>query len=396
MENKKKLCVTCDVCDARKVQESTLAAYASVRIVGDCRRAGQQARELLSRYGVSVVADRTMDLDEEVRTHTVNGRMELKPGQVPAGAKMLLCVNGVLEIAPGCEEVLRQYLGITINGRVLCPESMVHLLSNATVNGCIDAYPDGCILLKSTAVLDRTFHLRSKQNACYHASGRVVALAPDIDFGKLAEKNVRFSTKRLLVVESLAEQAIPLFDERTDIEVLPDGCVFLNDDAELDENLLRRCGGKLYLNGDLTVGHAGAPLLEQFSYLQVNGDIMATRAAAARLGRIEAKYDNLRLIGGTRLCGRSTVTVDRALLEMAEDGVSLMGCALVRVGEDVPPELLRERMVSLMGCASVRCTDAQRAVLQPISEGVASFDGDKLKEENDESLSVITADYYTL
>ena len=33
MENKKKLCVTCDVCDARKVQESTLAAYASVRIV---------------------------------------------------------------------------------------------------------------------------------------------------------------------------------------------------------------------------------------------------------------------------------------------------------------------------------------------------------------------------
>ena len=346
MENKKKLCVTCDVCDARKVQESTLAAYASVRIVCDCLLAGQQARELLSRYGVSVVADRTMDLDEEVRTHTVNGRMELKPGQVPAGAKMLLCINGVLEIAPGCEEVLRQYLGITINGRVLCPESMVHLLSNATVNGCIDAYPDGCILLKSTAVLDRTFHLRSKQNACYHASGRVVALAPDIDFGKLAEKNVRFSTKRLLVVESLAEQAIPLFDERTDIEVLPDGCVFLNDDAELDENLLRRCGGKLYLNGDLTVGHAGAPLLEQFSFLQVNGDILATRAAAERLGRIEAKYGNLRLIGGTRLCGRSTVTVDRALLEMAEDGVSLMGCALVRVGEDVPPELLRERMVS--------------------------------------------------
>ena len=150
MENKKKLCVTCDVCDARKVQESTLAAYASVRIVCDCLLAGQQARELLSRYGVSVVADRTMDLDEEVRTHTVNGRMELKPGQVPAGAKMLLCINGVLEIAPGCEEVLRQYLGITINGRVLCPESMVHLLSNATVNGCIDAYPDGCILLKST------------------------------------------------------------------------------------------------------------------------------------------------------------------------------------------------------------------------------------------------------
>ena len=41
MENKKKLCVTCDVCDARKVQESTLAAYASVRIVCDCRPASR-------------------------------------------------------------------------------------------------------------------------------------------------------------------------------------------------------------------------------------------------------------------------------------------------------------------------------------------------------------------
>lgn len=397
MENQKKLLITCDICDARKVQESTLAAYASISITCDILLANQASRELLSRYGVSVNADKTLDLTEEVRISSVNGRLELRPGQTAAGEKLALCVNGELDVAAGCEEVLKSYLSISVNGRITCPESMAPLLSGVSLNGAIDTYPDGCIRLRSTTVLDRTFHLRAKQDACYFAAGRVVALAPDINFGKLAEKNVRFSTRRLLVAESLAEQAVPLFDERADIEVLPDGCVFVNDDAELDEALLRRCGGKLYLNGDLTVGQAGIPLLERFSFLQVHGDILASRRAAEALGRIDAVYDQLRIVGGVLLTGRALVTVDRALLETAEDGVSLTGCAQVHIREDVPPELLRERMVSLTGCALVHCTDEQRAVLEPICEGVASFGGEEVKKlVEDDATTRINAEYYTL
>lgn len=65
-------------------------------------------------------------------------------------------VNGVLDIAPGAEAALSGYVGIQVNGQVICPESLSGLLSGATVNGEIEVYPDDCIRLKRTAVLDRT------------------------------------------------------------------------------------------------------------------------------------------------------------------------------------------------------------------------------------------------
>jgi hypothetical protein len=95
------------------------------------------------------------------------------------------------------------------------------------LNGTLSYYPDEAVLLKDTTLLDRTFHLRTRQDACYFASRRVVALDPGIDFGAMAQKNVRFSTKELLVAEGLAQAAVPLFDERAEFTILPDGCAFL-------------------------------------------------------------------------------------------------------------------------------------------------------------------------
>ena len=347
-----------------------------------------------------------MDLDEEVRTHTVNGRMELKPGQVPAGAKMLLCVNGVLEIAPGCEEVLRQYLGITINGRVLCPESMVHLLSNATVNGCIDAYPDGCILLKSTAVLDRTFHLRARPDALYYAARRVVALAPDIAFEKLAEKNVRFATRQLLVSESLAEAAVPLFDERADIVVLPDGCVYVGDGVKVDENLLKRYGGRLYVAGLVHVTPESAPLLDQITYLRA-GDLRVCRSLKDQVLAKGWAFDELRVVGGTVICDRAMAELDAAVLENAADGVSVLDCARVVLAEDITPELLREKLVGIADCAAVVCASKeQQRIVDALAEdvawvGLAGEEPEDVKEDAEETgedadVTVINAASYTL
>ena len=37
------------------------------------------------------------------------------------------------------------------------------------LNGKLETYPDGAVLLKGTAVLDRTFRLRAREGALYHA-----------------------------------------------------------------------------------------------------------------------------------------------------------------------------------------------------------------------------------
>lgn len=397
MEKKKVLSVRAAVCDIRGLREETLAGYERVRLDCGVVLASPESRELLGRSGAEVKAANVLDIDGDVKVSSVNGRAEITPAQAAPPCRIYLIVNGVLDIAPGSEEQLRHYAGITVNGSVACPKSMVSLLAGMVINGSVAAYPDGCIRLKKTALLDRTFPLRAREGALYYAAGRIAALDPAIDFQRLADKNVRFSTPHLLVAEGLAEAAVPLFDEAAEITVLPDGCAFLNDDAGLDEALLRRTGGKLYLRGSLQVGAESAPLLERFTFLRVTGDVLAARGAAEAVEASCAQYQRLHVVGGVLLSGRTVLTVGRELLERAEDGVSIADCVDVTIEEDVPPELLRERLVSVTGCVNVACTEAQRVAVEPVAEDVVNLGRPEQPEaREDGDLVRISSAFYTL
>lgn len=397
MEKKKVLSVRAAVCDIRGLREETLAGYERVRLDCGVVLTSPESRELLGRSGAEVKAANVLDIDGDVKVSSVNGRAEITPAQTAPPCRIYLIVNGVLDIAPGSEDQLRHYAGITVNGSVACPKSMVSLLAGTVVNGTVAAYPDGCIRLKKTALLDRTFPLRAREGALYYAAGRIAALDPAIDFARLAAKNVRFSTPRLLVAEGLAEAAVPLFDEEAEITVLPDGCAFLNDDASLDEALLRRTGGKLYLRGSLRVGAESAPLLERFTFLRVTGDVLAARGAAEAVEASCAQYQRLQMVGGVLLSGRTVLTVGRELLERAEDGVSIADCVDVTVEEDVPPELLRERLVSVTGCVNVACTEEQRTAIEHVAEDVVNLGRpERAEAQEDGDLVRISSAFYTL
>lgn len=375
MEKKKKLVVNTTICDARQVQESTLAAYEKVVINSSAVLTDARSRELMDQYAVALNAASILDVEGDAQFSVCNGSAEIKPGQACPAGKVALIVNGSLDVAPGSEELLSHYCFILVNGTLSCPESLSGLITaKSTVNGQLSAYPDGCIRLKRTAVLDRTFHLRARQDAHYYAARRVVALDSGINFASLAEKNVHFTTKELLVAEGLAEAAIPLFDEQADITILPDGCTFVNDDAILDEALVRRYGGKLYINGDLTVNKASTPWLGQVSFLRINGDLLVTKENAPAVQAMDATYSALRLVAGTLLTDKLSVTVDRTMLEQAEDGLSLKDCVDVKFHKDVPPELIRERLVSLNDCVRVSCTEEQRSAVELAAEDVVSID----------------------
>lgn len=386
MENKKNLEINAVLCDARKVTEEYLSHYGSVEINAATLVTSPEAQAVLGRCGVKINAVSNISLtDETVRFSTINGPMTLSAEQTVSGQRTVAVINGPVTLEPGCEKVLESYAYLCINGPVTCPESMTSLLSGFNINGPIRAYPDGAILLKRKTVLDRVFHLRAKQDALYFAANLIVALSPDINFGKLAEKNVRFATKRLLVAEALAEAAVPLFDEKTDIEVLPDGCAYVDDDAVLDDTLLRRYGGKLYVDGDLTVNAGSAAALDQISYLRVNGTLLVSRGMKDRVLALDAVYDSLCVVGGTLLKDRPSVEVSAAMLEDGSDGVSVMDCAQVDFAEDITPELLKEKLVSLESCACVNCTEEQRPVIEAIAQNVACIScGEAEDEEEDE------------
>lgn len=400
MENKKTLKVNCAVCDVRHITEELLNTYAQVKINAAVIITNHEVQALLGRYGVKLNAASTLNLDEDVRFTSVNGSGRIFPGQTIAGEKVFLIVNGSLEIEPGSEEVLKNYAGIMVNGSLICPESMTGLLSAVTVNGATKTYPDGAIRLKNTAVLDRFFHLRAKQDALYYASSKIVALASDINFGSLAEKNVRFVTRKLLVSESLAEAAVPLFDEKTDIVILPDGCAYVSDDAELNGTLIKRYGGKLYVDGRLSVTPDSAYVLDQVAYLRVNGNLRVCRSLKDRVLEMDMTYDKLRVVGGVLICDRPALEITASLLSDAEDGVSIVDCANVTIAEDVTPELLKEQLVSITDSIVFCANKEQMSVVQALAVDcsvsyLTDADEDEEEAPEDENTVKINAAVYT-
>lgn len=387
MENKKKLQVNCAVCDARNITEEILSAYEAVQINAATLITSPEAQALLGRYGVCVNTAGTAAISGDVRFSLVNGPMTIGASSAVPEEKLYVVVNAPLTIESGCEAALKSYAGMTVNGPVTCPESMSGLLSAFQINGPIRTYPDGGILLKKAAVLDRFFHLRTKQDALYCAPGRIIALASDIDFARMAEKNVRFVTKELLVAESLAEAAVPLFDERADIKVLPDGCAYVDDDAVLDENLVKRYGGKLYVDGRLSITPDSASALDQVTFLRVNGDLLVCRSMKDRVLEMDLAYDRLQVVGGLLISDMAQAEITARLLADAEDGVSVMNCASVAFAEDVTAELLKEKLVSLSDCAAVICADKeQKSVAEALARDVAAFvlAGEESEEEETE------------
>lgn len=399
MENKKVLKINTGVCDIRGVAEETLESYERVEITCGLLLSNPAAQALLSRHQVEVNTGSTMELEGNVKLSTSNGIMKLTPGQLPPEDKTVLLVNGSLDVAPGCEALLKSYAAMMINGTVTLPESMAGLLAGFTINGTVHTYPDEAIRLRSTVVLDRTFALRARQDALYYASDRIIALAGDIDFAKLAAKNVRFTTKWLVIAESLVEAAMPLFDEKTDIQIVPNGCVYLDDDTVLDEALIRRHGGKLYIDGDLILTEDG-PWLDQVSCLRVDGDVLVTRELESRLDAMDLEYGDLYIVSGTMLNGRVNMTLTAGMLEDAEDGLSLVSCANVDVAEDVPVQLLREKLVGVIACANVRCTGEQLAAIELVAQNSVNIGPRRSRDQSEENGSQnrveINAAFYTL
>ena len=191
---------------------------------------------------------------------------------------------------------------------------------------------------------------------------------------------------------------MPLFGDQTDIQILPDGCALVNDSAVLDETLLRRFGGKLYVRGDLVLPGGCAPLLKQISYLRVEGTLLAARGLEDAVHSLDAVYESLCVVGGTLLIDRVNVTVSRAALEQAEDGLSVRDCVNARFDPDVPADLIRERLVSLTDCVTVTCTPEQRAAIEAVARDVTDLGAgmDRIDPADAEDTARIQAALYAL
>jgi hypothetical protein len=362
------------LCDLRKVQEETLAAYESIEIQASVALTNARARTLLTRYPVHMDCAQIVDIEEPVALSVANGKVTLSAAD-RSDAKKYWMVNGILTIQPDAGEALRQYVGISVNGIVECPRSLSGQIPGLQVNGITAVYPDEAIRLNRTAVLDRTFLLRAKENALYWAAKRIIAVASDLNAAALAAKGVRFETREAILSESLAPVLVPLFEESTDLVIVPDGTGVVQDDLELTDAALRRYGPKLYILGDLELTEDSARALRQLEYLHVSGDVELPAALEEEFAALHADYAELHIIKGRKLSGMSRVQITRPMLLDATDGLFVTGCARVTLDEAIEPELIRQKL-TLQGCARVLCTEAQVGAVYDIANDVAHIGND--------------------
>lgn len=402
MDLKKTLVVNCDVCDTRKVNEESLSMYENIILNADMILVNERSKAVLNRLPLVCNMDDTIEAEGDMEVVVQNGNYRISGSAVPEG-NIILCVNGSLEIAPDAADALRHYNRITVNGKLKCPEGLSGCLDKVTVNGSREIYPDDCIMLDDKFYVDRYFSLRAKDNARYYAEKRVILTDSEADAADLAAKGVKFFTKKLIVYEERLKSALELVDETVALEVIPDGCAYVGEDAELSKILLAKYGSRLYIDGDLTLTRESTPFLAQLSYLKVCGQVSLLAEQEEAFHKLNPEYGSLEIVKGRKVKNKVRLRLDSALLDASPDGISIKNCGSIELDEALAPQRIFDE-VKIANCGKIICTDAQRGAVELVSSNAGFIGtaeeaekngfGDMLKQMI--GTRVINADWYHL
>ena len=369
----KKLIINCSTCDARNAREETYAHYESIVINCATVLTNDTGKAVLNKLPFSLNCANVQEVPEGTQLRTANGSTEIKSGDAVSQAPYFLVVNGSVTIGSHTETPLEACVGMCVNGSLTCPESIYPQLKNVRVNGSTTCYPDGAILLKRNAVIDKLFTLRAK-NALYWASRRIIFTDLTLDAQALAARGATFSAPEVIVAQSLLESLIDRIDEKAEIGVVPDGTAVVLDDLTLDGAALGRYGKQLYVVGDVTVPEDGG-VLDEISYLNVRGDARVPEAYRELLlslltdiaGEVRLAKPN-----GSRISDKPLVKITRWMLEQPPNGLEVCDCVVVKIAEDIPKELIA-RSLHIRDCADVTCTPEQEDAVTMICEDVGNI-----------------------
>lgn len=369
----KKLIINCSTCDARNAREETYAHYESIVINCATVLTNDTGKAVLNKLPFSLNCANVQEVPEGTQLRTANGSTEIKSGDTVSQEPYFLVVNGSVTIGPHTEKQLEACVGMCVNGSLTCPESIYPQLKNVKVNGSTTCYPDGAILLKRNAVIDKLFTLRAK-NALYWASRRIIFTDLTLDAQALAARGATFSAQEVIVAQSLLESLIDRIDEKAEIVVVPDGTAVVLDDLTLDGAALGRYGKQLYVVGDVTVPEDGG-MLDEISYLNVRGDARVPEAYRELLlslltdiaGEVRLAKPN-----GSRISDKPLVKITRWMLEQQPKGLEVCDCAVVKIAEDIPKELIAKSL-RIRDCADVTCTPEQEDAVTMICEDVGNI-----------------------
>ena len=369
-------------CDARGVTEESLAGFDSIIINAAILIVGEQSKELLNKYRVTMNVTNILELPDgqDIKVQNINGKGEIGPDA--DGTDVFLIVNGKLVISDGSQNAVKSYSRIIVNGKVLMPKSYEGQFPNIQVNGKTGYYPDGATILKADTEIDDLFVLRAS-NTLYYSSGNLYFLDTGINSEKMIEKGLKFSARKIVIAESLIGRLVALFDEEAEIVKVPDGTKLIDDDLDLKPKTIKKYGTKLCVTGDVSIKDAEA--LSSLEYLFADGTVSVNKELEDAFDEIESAYDELRIMDPNLgyIVDRPMVKVGAAVLKKYPLGVRVEDCAKVTLSEDLSAEEIMEKL-HIADCAMVICTKEQEDAVNLVAEDVAMIKVSGQDQEDEE------------
>lgn len=369
---KKKLVINCAICDARKPSENTLEKYEDISINSATVLVTPESEELLAQYPVNINSSDTISVPEKAPLQVVNGKLEIGADTVVSEGTVLV-INGKVTVLSGGENNLKKYSHIIVNGKMLCPDSIDTSMGAISVNGKIETYPTGAIILKNDFVVDKLFVLRAKPATYW--SNRFIFVDSEIESAALSAKGTAFFAKSAVVAESLAEGIVPMLNESCDIIIVPDKTAFVDKSLELNDAAVMRFGTKLFVADNLEISAESADALSKLEYLYVDGKVSLAESLQQAFYSLKAHCDDVSVVKdrkAAKITDKISVKIDKYLLEAHPEGIFVTDCVTVKIAKDVTPELIAERL-SIEDCANVSCCEEQESALSLVCEDVANM-----------------------
>lgn len=407
MFDKTNYVLNCDICDTRKMKEEDYDHYKKMIINADIVIVSTSSKSILNRLPVTINQDFTIEIADDVETElkVISGSYEITDSMAVC-EHTLLIVNGALNIHSGTKEILEKYEKIHVNGSVRCAESVAGYLTKLSSSHSVVIYPDECMILNDTFIVDKYFPLRAKEGSRYYVKDKVIIQDKSVDLQKLTEKNIQFVTDQLIIPEEMVESCIELFDEKVQFVIIPAGMTLHYGDAVLSEDLLKEEGDSIYVYGNLKVpGNLKLDTLEDLiSKLIVKETVVLMKNQETSFKRLNVEYQRLEFEWEGRIIeNRPSIHVDKILLENSPNKVLVKNAATIKIAEDVMPELILNRLM-IKNCARVLCNENQKSAVAAIAQNVAQI-GESGGEEQMGMMSelkellsakVINADSYIL
>jgi len=363
-----------NVLDLRRTTEEAVADIGGIGNV-NMLVYSKETLGLIHRLSIGNV-NLSIEIPAEPELRLVAGSCEIgRDGPREDARQAYLFVMGhVLVDSETPAEQVREHLdslgGIAVMGCVFCPRSVAGSVQSKVshIMGSLIAYPDDAKLIGGSLDLTTGFlaTLEGPAKLVVTGSLRSIEVVPDRISEKIASLQVHGGI--VCAEENVDALRSVLVSTRAGMTVIPAEHRFIEDELTLDEATLSGLrDAKLCCTGNVVIDQRTPPHLvdKSLSSLRSLGLILCPEPLReAMKGKLDLLEDRAIFYVGDLWQVRGEETLHPGRFEFTDGPITLLVSGELRIAEDVPPQLLAERLVAVHNRGEIRCSAEQMGAIE--------------------------------